>query len=40
MHCDMIAVGSRGQGQLAGLLLGSVSGVVAQQASCLVLIVR
>jgi nucleotide-binding universal stress UspA family protein len=39
-HCDMIVVGSRGQGQLAGLLLGSVSSVVAQQASCPVLIVR
>jgi nucleotide-binding universal stress UspA family protein len=38
--CDMIAVGSRGHGQLAGLVLGSVSAVVAQQAECPVVIVR
>jgi nucleotide-binding universal stress UspA family protein len=39
-HCDMIIVGSRGHRQLAGLLLGSVSSAVAQQAHCPVLIVR
>jgi nucleotide-binding universal stress UspA family protein len=39
-RCDMIVMGSRGQGQLAGLLLGSVSSAVAQQAECPVLIVH
>jgi len=38
--CDMIVVGSRGHGQLAGLLLGSVSSAVAQRAECPVLIVH
>jgi nucleotide-binding universal stress UspA family protein len=38
--CDMIVVGSRGHGQLTGLLLGSVSSVVAQRADCPVLIVH
>jgi nucleotide-binding universal stress UspA family protein len=38
--CDMIVMGSRGQGQLAGLLLGSVSSAVAQRAECPVLIVH
>jgi nucleotide-binding universal stress UspA family protein len=33
-------MGSRGQGQLAGLLLGSVSSAVAQRAECPVLIVH
>jgi nucleotide-binding universal stress UspA family protein len=36
--CDLIVIGSRGQGQLAGLLLGSVSSAVAQRAHCPVLI--
>ena len=39
-RCDMIVMGSRGQGQLAGLLLGSVSNAVAQRAQCPVLIVH
>jgi nucleotide-binding universal stress UspA family protein len=39
-RCDMIVMGSRGQGQLAGLLLGSVSSAVAQRAECPVLIVH
>jgi nucleotide-binding universal stress UspA family protein len=38
--CDMIVLGSRGHGQLAGLLLGSVSSTVAQRAHCPVLIVH
>jgi nucleotide-binding universal stress UspA family protein len=38
--CDIIVMGSRGHGQLAGLLLGSVSSAVAQRAQCAVLIVH
>ena len=38
--CDLIVLGSRGHGQLAGILLGSVSSVVAQRAGCPVLIVH
>ena len=38
--CDMIVMGSRGHGQLLGLLLGSVSSVVAQRAECPVLIIH
>jgi nucleotide-binding universal stress UspA family protein len=38
--CDIIIIGSRGLGQLAGLLLGSVSSTVAQRAQCAVLIVH
>jgi nucleotide-binding universal stress UspA family protein len=37
---DLIVVGSRGHGQLAGLLLGSVSNAVAQHANCPVMIVH
>jgi len=37
---DLIIMGSRGQGQLAGILLGSVSTVVAQRAKCPVMIVH
>lgn len=38
--CDLIVLGSRGRGQISGLLLGSVSSVVAQRAHCPVLIVH
>ena len=38
--CDMIVMGSRGHGQLAGMLLGSVSNAVAQRANCPVMIVH
>jgi len=38
--CDLIVIGSRGHGQLAGILLGGVSSVVAQRAACAVLIVH
>jgi nucleotide-binding universal stress UspA family protein len=37
---DLIVVGSRGRGRLAGLLLGSVSQKLASGARCSVLIVR
>lgn len=37
---DLIVIGSRGQGQLAGLLLGSQSQKVIQRARCPVLVVR
>jgi nucleotide-binding universal stress UspA family protein len=36
--CDLIVIGSRGRGQIAGILLGSVSSTVAQRAHCPVLI--
>jgi nucleotide-binding universal stress UspA family protein len=37
---DLIVIGSRGRGQLAGLLLGSQSQKVIQHATCPVLVVR
>ena len=37
---DLIVMGSRGQGQIAGMLLGSVSNIVAQRAKCPVMIVH
>jgi nucleotide-binding universal stress UspA family protein len=39
-HYELIVLGSRGHGQIAGLLLGSVSSAVAQHARCPVLIVH
>ena len=39
-HCDCIVVGSHGHGQMAGLLLGSVSDRVAHHAKVPVLIVK
>lgn len=35
---DLIVMGSRGHGQIGGLLLGSVSNAIAQRAQCPVLI--
>jgi nucleotide-binding universal stress UspA family protein len=37
---DLVVMGSRGHGQIAGLLLGSVSNIVAQRANCPVMIVH
>jgi nucleotide-binding universal stress UspA family protein len=39
-HYDLIVMGSRGRGQIAGMLLGSVSSTVAQRAQCPVMIVH
>lgn len=40
IDADMIVVGSRGLGRLAGLFLGSVSHKIVQHARCTVLVVR
>jgi nucleotide-binding universal stress UspA family protein len=37
---DLIVLGSRGRGQIAGMLLGSVSSAVAQRSRCPVMIVH
>lgn len=39
-HYDLIVIGSRGHGGIAGLLMGSVSNAVAQRAHCPVLVVH
>ena len=39
-EADLIALGSRGRGPLASMLLGSVSAEVADQAGCSVIVVR
>ena len=39
-HADLIALGSRGHGRLAGLLLGSVAQKVVALAHCAVLVVH
>ena len=39
-HADLVVLGSRGHGEYAGMLMGSVAQHVATQAACPVLIVR
>lgn len=38
--CDLLIIGSRGLGEIKGILMGSVSNRVARHAECPVLIVR
>jgi nucleotide-binding universal stress UspA family protein len=38
-HADILVVGNRGQGEFAGMLLGSVSGYCVTHASCPVVVV-
>jgi nucleotide-binding universal stress UspA family protein len=40
LHPDLVVIGSRGHGRLAGLLLGSVAQKVLAHAACPVLVVR
>jgi nucleotide-binding universal stress UspA family protein len=39
-HARLVVLGNRGQGRFAGALLGSVSGTVATQAACPVVVIR
>jgi nucleotide-binding universal stress UspA family protein len=39
-HAQLVVVGSRGHGELTGLVLGSVSNAVVHRASCPVVVVR
>ena len=40
INCELIVMGSRGLGEIKGILMGSVSNKVTKHASCPVLIVR
>lgn len=39
-HADLLALGSRGHSQIAGMLLGSTSDYCTRHASCPVMVVR